>query len=112
MTNHVIRNTASPSGPNSSPPAAADKYNTNNDHLLLRGLLYQGLWKVLGYTKDTSTEVSLVIQTVAVGNHLRAVPEIIPGGGPQALFCPVGGVLLTTCPRGGGGNLSWGSRRI
>ena len=36
------------------------------------------------------------------------------GGGLQALFCPVGGgkgVLLTTCPRGGG-NLSWRSRRI
>ena len=29
------------------------------------------------------------------------------GGGPQAPFCPGGGedVLLTTCPRGGGG---WG----
>ena len=36
-------------------------------------------------------------------------------GGPQALFvlCVGGSVLLTTCPRGGGGvNLSWGSRRI
>ena len=38
-------------------------------------------------------------------------------GGPQALFCPVGGgkgVLLTICPRGGrvGGNLSWRSRHI
>ena len=36
--------------------------------------------------------------------RLRAVPEIIlRGGGPQTLFCPVGGVLLKVCPRGGGG---------
>ena len=33
-------------------------------------------------------------------------------GGPQALFCPVGGGCLFTCLRGGGVNLSWGSRRI
>ena len=25
------------------------------------------------------------------------------GGGPQALFCPVGGGRFVTCPRGGGG---------
>ena len=38
--------------------------------------------------------------------RVRAVPEIIlKEGGSQALFCPVHGgegVLLTTCPRGGG----------
>ena len=34
---------------------------------------------------------------------VRAVPEIILGGA-QTLFCPGGeGVLLTVCPRGGGG---------
>ena len=36
---------------------------------------------------------------------VRAVPEIIlRRGGPQALFCPVGGdgALLTTCPGDGG----------
>ena len=47
---------------------------------------------------------------------LGAVPEIIlrGGGGPQALFCPVGeGCFVETCPRGGGGgNLSRGSRHI
>ena len=40
-------------------------------------------------------------------NAVKAVPEIILGG-PQALLCPVGGgcVLLTTCPRGGGGRVT------
>ena len=34
---------------------------------------------------------------------IRAVSEIILGG-LQAVFCPVGeGVLLTMCPKGGGG---------
>ena len=47
---------------------------------------------------------------------LRAIPEIILGGGWAAdtSFVLWGeGVLLTVCPRGGGGsNLSWGSRHI
>ena len=53
-----------------------------------------------------------------LSSYIRAVPEIILGGGGgwvgglQAHFCPVEeGVLLTMCPRGGG-NLSWGSRHI
>ena len=44
---------------------------------------------------------------------LRAVPEIIGGGGGHRHFFVLWGegVLLTMCPRGGG-NLSWGSRLI
>ena len=40
----------------------------------------------------------------------RAVPEIILGvGGPQALFCPVGGGgFVDNVSEGWGGNLSWG----
>ena len=36
--------------------------------------------------------------------QLRAVPEIILGGGVQARFCPVGEGVLLTCPRGWGGD--------
>ena len=46
--------------------------------------------------------------------HIRAVPEIIlTGVGRRHFFVLwVESVLLTMCPRGGGVNLSWGSRHI
>ena len=48
---------------------------------------------------------------------LRAVPEIIlgGGGGPQHFFCPVGGGCFVDSVSEGwgvGSNLSWGSRHI
>ena len=46
---------------------------------------------------------------------LRAVPEIILGGGPAGTFCPVGGgCFVDNVSEGWGveGNLSWGSRHI
>ena len=45
---------------------------------------------------------------------LGAVPEIIlGGGGPQALFCPLGGgCFVDNVSKGWGDNLSWGSRCI
>ena len=41
---------------------------------------------------------------------MRAVPEIIlGGGGAQTLFCPVGGgCFVDNVSEGWGGNLSWG----
>ena len=53
-------------------------------------------------------------QTTCSQLALRAVPEIILGGGAQALFCPVeGGCFVDNVSEGWGGNLSWGgSRRI
>ena len=61
-----------------------------------------------------NTNVPYVEHTPAISDSVRAVAEIIlRGGRMQALFLSCGGesVLLVTCPRGGG-NLSWGSRRI
>ena len=54
------------------------------------------------YHRETDRQ-SWAVETTQLA--LRAVPEIIRmGGGPQALFCPMGGegVLLKTCPRAGG----------
>ena len=50
----------------------------------------------------------------SVQDLLRAVPEIILMGVGRRHFFVLWweGVLLTTCPRGGGGNLSWGSNHI
>ena len=69
------------------------------------------------FTKEyyrTKYGISTCIKCAA---DIRAVPEIILGGVDHKHFFVlwVEGVLLTMCPRGGGGwggNLSWGSRCI